>query len=186
MRVAGGVAELPARPRRVPVPVSLAAAIAGRLDVLADDAVAVLRWAALLGAEFSVTDLEVVSGRSAGDLIGVVDAALSGGVVAEAGSRLRFRHGLIRQVLYERMPAGLRAALHLQAARALAARARRRSGSPLSLPPPSRPGTEVGPWVVDWLAAGGSGAHLPGAAVRLICSATCWRACPRRPAPGGS
>jgi DNA-binding CsgD family transcriptional regulator len=41
-------------------------------------------------------------------------------VLVEAGARLGFRHGLIRQALYEGMPAGLRAALHLQAARMLA------------------------------------------------------------------
>jgi DNA-binding NarL/FixJ family response regulator len=51
-----------------------------------------------------------------------VQAAVAAGVVAEAaGSRLGFRHGLIRQVLYEGMTAGVRAALHLEAARALAA-----------------------------------------------------------------
>jgi DNA-binding CsgD family transcriptional regulator len=50
----------------------------------------------------------------------VVDAAVGAGVLVEAGMRLGFRHGLIRQVLYEGTPAGLRAALHLQAARMLA------------------------------------------------------------------
>jgi len=58
----------------------------------------VLRWAAVLGQEFSVTDLEVVTGRTAGDLVGVVDTAAAAGVIAEAGPRLGFRHGLIRQV----------------------------------------------------------------------------------------
>ncbi len=120
VRVSGGVAELSGGPGVVRVPVSLAAAIQGRLGELADDAVRVLRWAALLGPEFSVTDLEVVSGRSAGELMPVVDAAVGAGVLVEAGVRLGFRHGLIRQVLYEGMPAGLRAALHVQAARMLA------------------------------------------------------------------
>jgi hypothetical protein len=41
----------------VRVPVSLAAAIHGRLAGLAEDSVRVLRWAALLGLEFSVADL---------------------------------------------------------------------------------------------------------------------------------
>ena len=61
-----------------------------------------------------------MSGRSAGELMPVVDAAVGAGVLVEAGVRLGFRHGLIRQVLYEGMPAGLRAALHVQAARMLA------------------------------------------------------------------
>jgi DNA-binding CsgD family transcriptional regulator len=120
VRVAGGVAELAGGTEAVRVPGSLATAIAGRLGGLPDDALRVLRWAALLGPEFSVTDLEVVSGRSAGELMPVVDAAAGAGVLVEAGARLGFRHGLIRQALYEGMPAGLRAALHLQAARMLA------------------------------------------------------------------
>ncbi len=120
VRVSGGVAELTGGPGVVRVPVSLAAAIQGRLGALPEDAVTVLRWASLLGLEFSVTDLEVVSGRPAGTLMKVLDAALSAGVLVEAGVRLGFRHGLIRQALYEGMPAGLRAALHLQAARMLA------------------------------------------------------------------
>jgi DNA-binding CsgD family transcriptional regulator len=119
VRVSGGVAELSGGPG-VRVPVSLAAAVEGRLGGLAQDAVRVLRWGALLGVEFSVRDLEVVSGRSAGELLPLVDAAVGAGVLVEAGVRLGFRHGLIRQVLYEGMPAGLRAALHVQAARMLA------------------------------------------------------------------
>ncbi len=154
VRLEAGVAELADQPARAPVPISLTAVIGERLDVLADDVAAALRWAAVLGAEFSVADLEVVSGRSAGDLIGVVDAALRGGVVAEAGPRLQFRHGLIRQVLYERMPAGLRAALHLQAARALigAGAGPGRVAAQLAAARQT-PGTEVEPWVVEWLAA---------------------------------
>jgi DNA-binding CsgD family transcriptional regulator/tetratricopeptide (TPR) repeat protein len=120
VRVSGGQAELAGGMDSVRVPVSLAAAIASRLGSLPDDALRVLRWAALLGHEFSVTDLEVVSGQSAGDLMPVIDAATGAGVLTEAGTRLGFRHGLIRQALYEGMPAGLRAALHLQAARMLA------------------------------------------------------------------
>ncbi len=154
VRLAAGVADLEDRSARAAVPISLTAVIGERLDVLADDVVAALRWAAVLGTEFSVADLEVVSGRSAGDLIGVVDTALSGGVVAEAGPRLRFRHGLIRQVLYERMPAGLRAALHVRAARALADAGAGPAKVAAQLAAAQHiPGTDVEPWVVEWLAA---------------------------------
>ncbi len=154
VRLAAGIAELAGQPARAPVPISLTAVIGERLDVLADEVVAALRWAAVLGAEFSVADLEVVSGRPAGDLIGVVEAALSGGVVAEAGPRLRFRHGLIRQVLYERMPAGLRAALHVQAARALAGAGAGPVKVAAQLAAAQQiPGTDLEPWVVEWLAA---------------------------------
>jgi len=52
VRVSGGVAELPGESAAVRVPVSLAAAIEGRLAALPGDAVRVLRWAALLGMSF--------------------------------------------------------------------------------------------------------------------------------------
>jgi DNA-binding CsgD family transcriptional regulator/tetratricopeptide (TPR) repeat protein len=120
VRVAGGVAELAAGAGPGRVPAALAAAITERLSDLPGEVTEVLRWAALLGQEFSVTDLEVVTGRSAGDLMGVVDVAAAAGVVAEAGLRLRFRHGLIRQVLSEGMTPARRGALQLRAARALA------------------------------------------------------------------
>ncbi len=118
--VSGGVAELSGEPGAVRVPVSLAAAIGERLAGLALEAVGVLRWAAVLGSEFSVTDLGLVTGWSAGELAGVMEAAVAAGVVAQAGPRLGFRHGLIRQVLYEGVPEPVREALHVQAARALA------------------------------------------------------------------
>ena len=118
--VQAGVAELADATAMVQVPVSIGAAIEARLGTLPQDAKQVLRWAALLGNEFSMPDLEVVTGRSAGELMKVVDAAAGAGLLTEAGVRLRFKHGLMRQALYEQMPAGLRAALHLQAAQMLA------------------------------------------------------------------
>ncbi len=120
VQVTGGVAELADQAAVMGVPVSLAGVISGRLASLGENAVAALRWAAVLGQEFSVTDLKLVSGLAAGELIEVVQEAVATGVAAEAGMRLRFRHGLIRQVMYESMPASLRSELHLQAARALA------------------------------------------------------------------
>jgi DNA-binding CsgD family transcriptional regulator len=118
--VTRGVAELADQTVLAGVPRSLAAAVADRLAALAPEAVEVLRWAAVLGVEFAVPDLEVVSGRSVGALMGIIDLATSAAVLADAGPRLRFRHGIIRQVLYEGIPAALRAALHVEAARALA------------------------------------------------------------------
>jgi DNA-binding CsgD family transcriptional regulator len=158
MRIAAGIAELTYQPTQAPVPVSLVAVIGERLDGLADNVLSGLRWAATLGAEFSLADLEVVSGRPAGDLMDVIDAALRAGVVTEAGPRFRFRHGLIRQVLYERMSAGLRAAHHGRAARALADAGARPAQVAAQLAAQLTavehlPGTEVEPWVVGWLAA---------------------------------
>jgi DNA-binding CsgD family transcriptional regulator/tetratricopeptide (TPR) repeat protein len=108
-------------PAALRVPTSLAATITDRLAGLAAEVVEALRWAAVLGSEFLVADLSAVSGRGAGELVQVVERAVAAGVLVDAGPRLGFRHALIRQVLYEGLPTALRAALHLQAARALAA-----------------------------------------------------------------
>ena len=155
--VAGGVAEMTAVSAPVRVPVSLDAAIGKRLAGLAQDAVRVLRWAAVLGAEFSVTDLEVVSGQPVGDLMGMIGAALRAGVLAEAGTRLEFRHGLIRQVLYQELPAARRAAMHIEAARALAtagAAAGRVASQLAAAQQAAGPDGELAcGWVVSWLAA---------------------------------
>jgi DNA-binding CsgD family transcriptional regulator len=120
VQVTAGIAELTGRDADVRVPVSLAGAISARLASLSDDTAAALNWAAVLGQEFSIIDLEVVTRLDAGALIKVVRETVAAGVAAEAGPRMRFRHGLIREAVYESMPVSLRSALHLQAARALA------------------------------------------------------------------
>jgi DNA-binding CsgD family transcriptional regulator len=132
--VEAGVAEL-AGPEEAGVPASLVGTIERRLGALPQEIVRVLRWAAVLGQEFSVTDLQAVTGRTAGQLMGGIADAVTAGVFGEVarpgsagpqvaagtGPRLAFRHGLIRQVLYERASGAEQSELHLRAARALAA-----------------------------------------------------------------
>ena len=79
-----------------------------------------MRAAALLGMDFAVPDLAIVLGRNVPDLITAVDEACAAGVLAESGHGLRFRHPLIREALYDEMPAAVRAAWHRDAGRALA------------------------------------------------------------------
>jgi DNA-binding CsgD family transcriptional regulator len=148
VRVNGGVAELTGLAADVRVPVSLAEVISARLTSLSEDAAEALRWAAVLGQEFSVIDLEVLTGLAASHLIKVVQEAVAAGVAAEAGPRMRFRHGLIHEALYQSMPPAFRSALHLQAARALAD-----AGAP-----PERVAAQLvaapdatDRWVRDWL-----------------------------------
>ena len=76
-----------------------------------------LRTAALLGGKFTVTDLAVLLRRPASDLAAGLQEAVAAGLVAGSGAELAFRHPLIRQALYESMPAALRTALHAEAAR---------------------------------------------------------------------
>jgi len=167
VKVAGGTAELAGEPGEVQVPVSLAAAIGERLAGLPGPAVGVLRWAAVLGSEFPVTDLGLVTGRPAGELAGVMEQAMAAGVVAEAGPRLAFRHGLIRQALYEQIPGPVREALHVEAARALAAAgaAAERVAAQLVAAPEAG-----GEWVWAWLAgaAGVLASQAPQVAAQLL------------------
>jgi DNA-binding CsgD family transcriptional regulator len=147
--VVARVAELAAGPVAGVVPVSLAAAIGERLGGLGAEAAEALRWSAVLGPEFSVTELALLMGRPATEVAGVVEQAVAAGVVAGAGSRLGFRHGLIRQVVYEAMPGAVRAALHLQAAQALAhaGASAERVAAQLAVAPEAG-----GEWVWQWLA----------------------------------
>lgn len=119
VRVTTGIADLTSD-EPVRVPESLAEAIGDRLESLSDLALRVLRWAAVLGSDFSAADLETVSRLGLGELTQAITEAAQAGLVTEGGRALEFRHGLIRQVLYEGMPASVRSALHLRAARSMA------------------------------------------------------------------
>ncbi len=154
-------------------PPSLAAAIADRLDFLSLPVRGLLRAAALLGSDFSVFDLAAVSGRRVNDLVPLLDEAILAGVLRENGSELAFRHPLIRQALYQGMPAGVRAAWHRDAGRALA-----KNGAPAErvarqLLPALDPANGTGPadgWVVDWLVEVGQYlvSQAPDAAAPLL------------------
>jgi len=139
-------------------PRSLSEAIADRLGFLPRSVREVLRVAALLGVDFSVSDLATVSGKTMTELLPVLEEARAAGVLTESGHNLAFRHPLIRSSLYEQMPAAVRAAWHLDAARALVGAA-----APVDrvarqlLPAVCGPGTDreatepVDEWVLSWL-----------------------------------
>ncbi|MFI2351845.1 AAA family ATPase [Streptomyces sp. NPDC019443] len=101
------------------VPRSLAAALDNRLSFVGPGALDMLRVAALLGREFSVTEVAALLGRSVIDISGDLQEAVAAGILVDAGQRMGFRHPLIRQALYDGMPAALRLALHRDAAQAL-------------------------------------------------------------------
>ncbi len=137
-------------------PESLAAAVADRLGFVPPSVREVLRAAALLGVDFVVSDLATVLDRNVTELIPALDEARAAGVLAAAGSRLGFRHQLIRSALYEEIPAPVRAAWHAEAARALA-----KAGAPADrvarqlLPAVTGPAEASSPmedWMLDWLA----------------------------------
>jgi len=147
LRIRAGGVELTG-PHGEP-PSALGRAVGHRLDFLSIQAGAMLRVAALLGAEFSAYDLAIAAGHPAGALLPALDEATSAGVLTEVGDRFQFRHGLVRHALYQAVPESVRAALHRQVARALAD-----AGVPVdrvAVHLAAMPGTVDG-WVVDWLA----------------------------------
>lgn len=162
-----GLAELAGEPGGVPD--TLAAAIGERLEVLTREALQVLRCAAVLGLEFSVPELALVAGRPARETAALVRQAAAAGVVAEAEGTAAFRHGLIRQAVYDGIPGPVRAALQRQVARALAAA----GAAPVRVAAHLMAAPGVAEWELDWLAAAGRTLvyQAPGVAKRLLRSA---------------
>ncbi|WBB80466.1 BTAD domain-containing putative transcriptional regulator [Micromonospora sp. WMMD882] len=149
IRVVDGVADI-SDPARIEAPRTLLATIRATMDPLSADAQEVLRTAALLGVRFSVEDVRAVTGRSPVDLVASLEEALAARVVVDVDTDLAFRHPLLRQVLYDSIPAAARAALHRHTAEVLAD-----GGSPVGrvaeqlLAAPSA----VDHWVTSWLVA---------------------------------
>jgi DNA-binding CsgD family transcriptional regulator len=155
-------------------PGSLSAAIADRLGFVARPVREVLRAAALLGMDFAVRDLAIVLDRSVADLVPSVDEACAVGVLAESGHGLGFRHPLIREALYDEMPAPVRAAWHRDAGRALA-----ETGAPpdrvarqmlRATSGPGGPAEPMDEWMLNWLASTADQlvGQAPGVAAELL------------------
>lgn len=152
-------------------PDSLHAAIASRLEFLTAPVREVLRVAALLGVAFPVSSLATVSGCGIGELAPVLDEAIAMGVLCAHGAELAFRHPLIRAALYEEMPEAVRAAWHLDAARALV----RHGASAERVARQVLPAVDSGQAtpdasLVEWLsgAAHKLAGQAPGASARLL------------------
>lgn len=111
----------------VPVPASLSSAVAAHLRSLPQSATDLLKVAAILGREFAVSELAAMTGQPASQLLPPLEQALAAEVLTAAGDQLAFRHDLLRQAIYQDIPAPLRHGLHRDAATALLAQ-----GAPLT------------------------------------------------------
>jgi DNA-binding CsgD family transcriptional regulator len=159
------VAEVAPAEERLPV--SLAAVLDDRLSSVSAETAQTLSTAALLGGRFAVNDLAAVLRRPVPDLSASLQEAVRADIVDGAGAELSFRHPLIRQALYESMPQALRAALHLEAARELAAAGADTLSVAQQLYAAKRPGAG---WSRAWLAeaAPGLAMRAPQLAVELL------------------
>ena len=116
VRIVGGRAEV----AQAAMPPTLRLTILRRLSFLPDGTRQALQSASILGSDFSLSDLATVTGGSALDLSVALTDAVRAGVVADGDTRLRFRHDLIRDAIYEDLPGGVRLGLHREAGQRLA------------------------------------------------------------------
>jgi len=162
-------------------PTPLSVAVAGRLGFVSEPTRVVLYTAALLGLDFSVSELAVASGRRVSELMPALDEAITAGVLADAGHGLAFRHPLIRAALYDGIPPAVRAAWHAGAGQAMAA-----GGWPAdhvarqllaAVDGPDRAATPETGWLAEWLltAAPQLMWRAPQAGVKLLRAATAAR-----------
>ena len=103
------------------LPLSARQAILSRLAFLSEEALEVLRIAAVIGATFTVSDVATVVGRSASELSGPINESWRAGVVVADREAMRFQHDIVHEAVYTDLPESLRTALHLDVGRALAA-----------------------------------------------------------------
>jgi len=106
-----------------PVPRLLKQVIDARLIRLGDDAVALLAIAAVIGQEVALAIWEGVSRRDEETLLAVAERAEAAHLITAWGSGegIRFSHALIREVLFESIPAPRRRRMHRQVGEALIA-----------------------------------------------------------------
>jgi ATP/maltotriose-dependent transcriptional regulator MalT len=103
------------------IPAAVAAALAGELDSLPDDARLVLEAAAVAGEPFDPDLAADVAGLSNDETLASLDALLDRGLVRPTSTprRFAFRHPLVRHAVYEAAPAAWRLRAHARAAAAL-------------------------------------------------------------------
>ena len=79
-----------------------------------------LRLASVLGSAFAPRDLAAVTRQPVAELTTALHEALVGSILEERGDHLAFRHALVRDAIYEHIPAAVRHQLHREVATALA------------------------------------------------------------------
>lgn len=103
----------------VRIPAELSGLLRERVTNLGPAAESALTTAAVIGREFEFDVLRRASGVSEGDLLDALDFTLDGRLLEETETGYRFRHPLIRRVLYDSLSRARRARLHGQTAEAI-------------------------------------------------------------------
>lgn len=102
-----------------------------RMTALSPESEQILQASAVLGAEIDSEELAAVLDRDVGYVIDHVGQLIRAGLLDGEGDTLRFRHDLLRELVYEDTPSAVRQTLHRRTATAL----RSRGASPDRLAP---------------------------------------------------
>ena len=107
-------------PTDVPIPEGVYGVVRRRLDSVDGSTRELLTLAAVLGKDFELDLLAVLSGRSPAEALDVLHQGADLGIVVEGSvGRWRFVHGLLREALYEEIDLHERPVLHGRAAEAI-------------------------------------------------------------------
>jgi DNA-binding CsgD family transcriptional regulator/tetratricopeptide (TPR) repeat protein len=106
------------------LPADFVTAVHHRLGDLSREARLLLDAAAVVGRPFTVHEVAGLVGMTPTDLLGVTEEVLDRGIVVYRGEELSFRHELLREAVYHRLPLPVRQALHREAASVLRAEGR--------------------------------------------------------------
>jgi class 3 adenylate cyclase len=129
------------------LPQSVRDVVSQRIARLGEESLTALRAAAVIGKEFDLSLLAGVTDIDEDDLLDLLEAAVSAGVLAEVpggDERFRFLHTLARNTLQEELSIGRRRRLHRKIADALEASIG------------ANPGDRVGELATHWIAASAS------------------------------
>ncbi|QBI18470.1 hypothetical protein ER308_02075 [Egibacter rhizosphaerae] len=107
-----------------PVPDSVRAVIRRRLSPLSADAIRALSAAAVVGRDFDLALAGPATGLPHDHVVAALSHSARLGIITvdEAAGRYRFTHPLFREVIYEDLPLGAHAELHLAVGEALEGR----------------------------------------------------------------
>jgi DNA-binding CsgD family transcriptional regulator len=149
------------------LPTSICRLVERRLSTMPEATATMLRTASLLGCDFALQDLVDVLGQPAARVADMIEPALQDGLLGGSGRRIAFRHQLVRDAIYERMPLAMRTALHRDIGRSLA----RRGSDPGQVATHlALGGDDVVPEAVEWMrrAAGDASSTSPALAVEYL------------------
>jgi DNA-binding CsgD family transcriptional regulator len=103
------------------LPASLGDLVVRRLQPLPTETLDLLQITAVLGDAVSLRDVAAVAHRPAVDVVGQLGHAFDAQLLDTADERVVFRHQLVQDAIYQRIPPSVRRVLHREAAVALMA-----------------------------------------------------------------